>query len=388
MTKHKQTTNQKDLLILLVDDNQSNLQVLGSYLQPLNISMAFALSGKEAITVALRYRPDLILLDIMMPEMNGYEVLEELKNNPLTRQIPVIFVTASSSSKKLSKGLAAGAVDYITKPINEIELLARIKTQIHIKKNKDLIRKQISELHLTKQMLLKKEKQRVDLLNNLLPQEVLKQFEEEAEPHSAYYPEATVLFTDFKDFTKTCTKLPAEVIVKHLDKYFSLFDEIIDNYQIEKLKTIGDSYMAVGGIPKSNPSHALEITLAAMEFMQIIEEHKCENGYELPIWDMRIGINTGPLIAGIIGKTKYSYDVWGETVNKAHQIEDNGQEGKIWLSESTYHLIAPYFECTPQTIPTNEGTIHCYQLESLKETTNIKNKISSSLKKSRLLNDY
>lgn len=356
-----------EILVLLVDDNPQNLQTLATYLDSLDVSIALAQSGKEAIRVALRYRPDLILLDIIMPEMNGYQVLAELRENPLTRHISVIFITAHSSNSELSRGLEAGAVDYLTKPLNKIELLARVKTQIQIKKNRDIIRKQLSALQIKEQQLLEKERQRRELLNNLLPRQVLSNMERPNEPDtfSAFYSSATVLFTDFKAFTQSCIDLPAHVIVSHLDKYFSQFDEILKKYQIEKIKTIGDSYMAVGGIPEKNSSHALETTLAAMEFMKYIEQNKYNNEYNMPVWDMRIGINTGPLIAGIIGKSKYSYDVWGETVNLAHKIEDQGCAGKIWVSESTFEKVGEYFDFSEKYI-TEPARLRCYQLEKIK----------------------
>lgn len=192
------------------------------------------------------------------------------------------------------------------------------------------------------------EKEKADkLLLNILPAQVAEELKEKGEIKPVTYESVTILFTDFKGFTRIASKMPAEELLHILDSIFLEFDRMIDKYNIEKLKTIGDSYMCVGGIPKANNTHAVDICLAALElqnFVKTLKEAKEVIAGE-DFWDMRVGIHTGPVVAGVIGKNKFAYDIWGDTVNIASRMETNGEEGMINISKDTYDLVKSFFDC-------------------------------------------
>lgn len=155
-----------------------------------------------------------------------------------------------------------------------------------------------------------------------------------------------MLFTDFKGFTSIAEKISPVELVRELESCFLRFDEIIEKYNIEKIKTIGDAYMAAGGIPSANHTNPLDVVLAGLEmqyFMNNLKATKAAAGE--PYWELRLGINTGKLIAGVIGKKKFAYDVWGDTVNTASRMESSGEVGKVNISGKTYSLIKDFFEC-------------------------------------------
>lgn len=193
-----------------------------------------------------------------------------------------------------------------------------------------------------------KQRQRSDdLLLNILPEEVAEELKAKGSSEAKQFSEATVLFTDFKEFTNLSEKLTPKELVSDLNHCFTAFDEITHKHRIEKIKTIGDAYMAAGGLPTPNTTHAKDVVLAALEIRDFIEEgkaHKIANNQ--PFFEIRIGIHTGPLVAGIVGVKKFQYDIWGDTVNTASRMESSGEVGKVNISQFTYELLKddPDFE--------------------------------------------
>ena len=192
----------------------------------------------------------------------------------------------------------------------------------------------------------KEKKRSEDLLLNILPEEVAEELKEKGEAEARLMEEVTVLFTDFKGFTAMSEKLSPKDLVRDIHECFSAFDKIMEKYGIEKIKTIGDAYMAAGGVPIAQPGHAPNVIKAAFEIRDFIEEgkaRKIENN--LPYFEIRIGIHTGPVVAGIVGVKKFQYDIWGDTVNTASRLESSGEPGKINISEATYEQVKDHFNC-------------------------------------------
>jgi class 3 adenylate cyclase len=186
-----------------------------------------------------------------------------------------------------------------------------------------------------------------NLLLNILPYQVAKELKEGGKAEARHYEMVTVMFTDFKDFTKISELLTPAQLVAEIHVCFSAFDNIIHTHKIEKIKTIGDAYMCAGGIPEKNATHAEDIVKAAIEirdFMTVHNKEKVAKG-EIP-FEIRIGINTGPVVAGIVGVKKFAYDIWGDTVNVAARMESHGIEGQVNISGSTYQLIKDKFPCS------------------------------------------
>ena len=195
--------------------------------------------------------------------------------------------------------------------------------------------------------IIENEKNRSDsLLLNILPEETALELKENGTVKAKRFESVSVLFTDFKGFTQYSESLMPEELVKSVDFYFSKFDEIIEKYNLEKIKTVGDSYMCAGGLPYPTIDHAEKIVKAAFEIIQFVEESKNNKVNNLTKFDIRIGINTGPVVAGIVGTKKFSYDIWGDTVNVASRMETASETGKINISENTYEIVKEKFNCT------------------------------------------
>ena len=184
------------------------------------------------------------------------------------------------------------------------------------------------------------------LLLNILPSEVARELQDSGQATPRYYESVSVLFTDFKSFTSIADKMSPHELVDELNECFIAFDAITDKFKLEKIKTIGDSYMCAGGIPTPDPDHALNIIQAGLAIQDyVIEKNKIRKQKGLVAWDIRVGIHSGPVVAGVVGKKKYAYDIWGSTVNIASRMESNGEPGQVNISASTYELIKDKYNC-------------------------------------------
>ena len=178
------------------------------------------------------------------------------------------------------------------------------------------------------------------LLHNILPEEVAEELKQKGYVDAQDFETASILFTDFKSFTETASHLTPQELVEEINTCFKAFDEIIEHYQIEKIKTIGDAYMAAGGLPKPDANAVKKTILAALDMQDFIARRKRENTFRnAPAFDMRVGIHVGPIVAGIVGVKKFQYDIWGDTVNMASRMESNGIIGKVNISNATYTLV-------------------------------------------------
>jgi len=195
-------------------------------------------------------------------------------------------------------------------------------------------------------IIIEEEKNRSqNLLLNILPKKTAQELIHKGKVQSKKYNSVSVMFTDFKNFTKYSENLSPEVLVETVGFYFSKFDEIIKKYGLEKIKTIGDSYMCAGGLPFPSKNHAQNMIMAAFEIIEFVDKTKKNEKAVEKIFDIRIGINTGPIVAGVVGSTKFAYDIWGDTVNVASRMESRSEPGKINISENTYKLVKDFFEC-------------------------------------------
>ena len=194
--------------------------------------------------------------------------------------------------------------------------------------------------------IYKGKKRSDELLLNILPGETAEELKRKGHADAKFIDEATVIFTDFKGFTAFAEKLSPDELVKDLNECFSAFDQIVEKHGLEKIKTIGDAYMAAGGLPTHNKTHATDAIRAALEmrdFIEILKSRKSSSG--MPFFEIRIGIHTGPVVAGIVGIKKFQYDIWGDTVNTASRMESSGEPGKINISETTYDKVKDQFHC-------------------------------------------
>ncbi len=196
------------------------------------------------------------------------------------------------------------------------------------------------------EVILAEQKRAEELLLNILPAAIAAELKQHGMAQARQYREATVLFTDFQGFSKIANTVPANKLVADLNYCYSHFDRIIEQHGLEKIKTIGDSYMCAGGLPESDTDHAVRMVRAALDIQKFLHQWNTERvaRQEAPL-EARIGIHTGPLVAGVVGARKFAYDIWGDTVNIASRVESAGEAGKVNISENTFQLIKSSFQC-------------------------------------------
>lgn len=231
--------------------------------------------------------------------------------------------------------------------------------------------------------LIEYEKQRSDLLlRNILPEETARELKQNGRVQARRFESVSVLFTDFKGFTNFAENLSPEKLVEIIDFYFSKFDEIMETYKLEKIKTIGDSYMSVAGLHPPKEDHAKRMILAAFDIINFVGEHKDKNTLGDIQFDIRIGINSGPVVAGVVGSKKFAYDIWGDAVNVASRMESNSEAGKINISQHTYDMIKDDFECEyrGELDIKNHGAMKMYFVTAAKEGIRLKYGRDSKLK--------
>jgi class 3 adenylate cyclase len=320
-------------LILVVDDNETNRDLLSRRLTRLGHDSIMAENGRQALDTVQDHHFDLVLLDIMMPEMNGYEVLERLKADPQQQHIPVIMVSALDDIESVVRCIELGAEDYLFKPFNPTLLKARVTACLEKKRLRDQERAMLERL--------KAEQEKSEaLLLNILPQPIAERLKQGEQAIAENFAEVTVLFADIVNFTELAAQLSPADLVTLLNRIFSTFDELADRHGLEKIKTIGDAYLAVGGLPTPRPDHTEAVAAMAMDMLGAIAQFTA-NDHPLT---MRIGINTGPVGAGVIGTKKFSYDLWGDTVNTASRMESLALPGTIQVTEEVYHRLKDKYQ--------------------------------------------
>ncbi len=216
--------------------------------------------------------------------------------------------------------------------------------------------------------IYKGKKRSDELLLNILPEETARELKQKGRSEAKLIDEVSVLFTDFKEFTQFSEKLSPKELVAEIDLCFREFDNIVQKYGVEKIKTIGDSYMCAGGLPVPNKTHATDVVNAAIEIQQFMQKLRVEREAQGKLFfEIRIGIHSGPVVAGIVGVKKYSYDIWGDTVNTASRIESSGEAGKVNISGATYELVKDRFNCKyrGKIQAKNKGEIDMYFVETL-----------------------
>lgn len=316
--------------ILVVDDVLDNRQILARRLLRQGHTVLEAENGREALSALDNEQIDLVLLDIQMPEVDGFTVLEEMRASGRLVEVPVLVISAVDDRDSIVKCIELGATDHLPKPFEKAILNARVNACLERKRLYDAERNLLDQL--------KKEKKRSDeLLLNILPASIAHRLKEGEREIAEILPSVTVLFSDLVGFKKlSATQTPLET-TSLLGAMFTEFDELATRFGIEKIKTIGDAYMAVSGLPSEQESrtdmHAENAVRMAIEMANS------------PIFantsiDLRVGLHSGPVAAGVIGQSKFCYDVWGETVNIAYVMEESGAPGRVHITQETAALIS------------------------------------------------
>ncbi len=328
--------------VLVVDDSRTLRKILIRELNSLGFhNILEAADGLEAIEVVKTKPVDLMLLDMEMPELDGLGVLSQLKSDDAYKALPIIVISGADQFEKTIKCIEIGAEDYLPKPFDPILLRARIFSSLEKKRLRDLDRKHLEMLNHEKQLLEVEQMKTEKLMLNILPRPIAERLKRGEKNISGSYPDVTILFSDLVGFTKMSSKTTATDLVKLLNDLFTRFDVRAEALGLEKIKTIGDAYMAVGGLPIPRPDHAALCAEMALGMFEDLKNFNQENNAEL---NMRIGMNSGPVVAGVIGFTKFSYDLWGNTVNTASRMESTSQHGRVQVSPSTYEALKDTYD--------------------------------------------
>ena len=318
--------------ILIVDDQEPNVTMLEQMLGSAGyVSIASTQDPRKVCELHRQNRYDLILLDLQMPGMDGFQVMEGLKKIETGGYLPVLVLTAQPDHKL--RALQAGAKDFVSKPFGLAEILIRVYNMLEIR----LLHLETKRLY---EQVVAEQKVSERLLRNVLPDSIAQRLKGRPEVSADSFneriadsfPEVTVLFADIVEFTKFSASLRAEALVDVLNDIFTRFDSIANNRGLEKIKTIGDAYMAAAGLPVPVADHAARAAHMALDMLEVMDRYNEQSHHKLKV---RIGISTGAAVAGIIGKRKFLYDLWGDVVNTASRMESHGVSGRIQITDST-----------------------------------------------------
>ncbi len=319
--------------ILIVEDSPVNQELLSRILIKTHYRVLIAGSGDETFELLESVLPDLIVLDIMLPGMDGYEICRHLKKDVRMKDVPVIFISSLDTTEDKVGAFEAGGVDYITKPFHPGEVLARIHTHLQICH----LQHKLEE----KNQQLRAEKQKSEnLLRNVLPERVGRELLATGRCTPQLFTDTTVCFADIVDFTAASSELAPEVIIRELNEIFTAFDRISLRYRCERMKTIGDAFLFASGVPEPDANHAANVAGAALEMIEFLKNRNRDAEY---CWDIRVGINSGPLVGGVVGTEKYLYDIFGDTVNIAARMEEIARPMQANVSNMSFGLLKDNF---------------------------------------------
>jgi adenylate cyclase len=324
--------------ILVVDDLRTNRLKLSFGLKQQGHTVSEAENGRQALEMLRVEAFDLVLLDILMPEMDGYEVLEHMKKDSTLRDIPVIVISAQDELESVVRGIELGAEDYLPKSFDPVLLRARIDACLEKKRLRDKEQAYIREIQLERE---KSER----LLLNILPAPIAERLKQNQGIIADNFNDVSVMFIDIVDFTPLATNmLPAEM-VKMLNAVFSTFDTLVDRHGLEKVKTSGDSYLVVGGVPVPREGHVEAVADMALDVIASTSQFSRNDG---ALFQLRVGIHAGPVVAGVIGTKKFIYDLWGDTVNIASRMESHGLPGAIQVTQDIHDRLGDHYIFQPR----------------------------------------
>ena len=397
------------LTIVIAEDSRLQGRILKAALETAGYLVHWGANGSEALALIREHRPVLVVSDIEMPEMDGHELCRTLKADAELRHIPVLMLTALAATTDILDGLREGAAAYVTKPydppyvVDRIEHLIRhlsapdtpgeplpleyggetmqldvsrrqllnllLSTYENILRQNTKLEEMHSQLSAASELVKTSLQKTQELLYRVFPRQIADELANAGQSQPRHFNAVTVLFTDFVGFTRVAETMEPQRLINGLEEYFRRFDALTARCQMEKLKTIGDAYVAAGGVPTANATHPLDAALLAMAIRECVTDAAREwEGTGAPTFAIRIGLHTGPLVAGVIGEQRFTYDLWGDTVNTASRMESGGEPGRINISAATHKLVEPFFECTPRgsVAVKNRTAVEMYFLERLR----------------------
>jgi adenylate cyclase len=313
-------------LILVVDDIEDNRYALTRRLQREGFDRVIeATNGREALQTLDREAVDLVLLDIMMPEVDGFEVLSRMRADTRWRDIGVIIISASEELEGIVRAVQLGAEDYIPKPFNPVLLRARIDAS--------LARKRLRDQEAAHMRRLEEERRRTErLLRAILPDDAVRELKGTNTVRPRRFSDVAILFCDVVDFTPWCEANPPEVVVEGLSRLVHRFEDIVERHGLEKIKTVGDAFVATAGLLHGLDHPVLTCVRAGHEMVEAARRLD-------PPWEVRVGIHQGPVVAGIMGRRQFQFDLWGDAVNTAARVSEAARPGAVTVTGQTWLAI-------------------------------------------------
>lgn len=323
-----------DAAILIVDDDDNNRFTLAQRLKREGYeTVTTANDGEEALALLCRRQFDLVLLDVMMPRLDGIGVLAAMKVDPVLKYIPVIMISAVNDLDRVVRCIELGAEDYLPKPFNKVLLRARVGACLEKKWLRDQERAYSIQIEQQRGRLS-------NLLHAILPAPAVAELEETGRVEPRRYPDVAVLFCDIVGFTTYCDEHPPEKVIQHLQHLGDAFEGLTASYGLEKIKTVGDAFLATGNLLVPHPDavmSALECAFGMIEAARLGPAR----------WELRCGLHIGAVVAGVVGRSKFSFDLWGDTVNVAARLVAVGDIGCVHLSEPAYTQVGGRCDAEP-----------------------------------------
>jgi adenylate cyclase len=309
--------------LLVVDDEPFNHTLIKRLLDAEGYAdVSFADNGRQALDMLQESNFDIVLLDIEMPELNGFEVLESIKADLNHRHVPVIMISGVEDTESIAKCIELGAEDYLAKPFNATILRARLGACVEKKRLRDQEKSHLEQIRTEK-------KKADELLTVILPSSIASELKATGKVQPRGYDKIGILFCDIVGFTNYCSGRSAEEVVTGLQALFTKFEEITSKYKMEKIKTIGDEFMAAAGLTNPDYEPLLTVVKCGLEMAAAAPEVNAD-------WKVRVGVHAGPLVAGIVGDQKYQFDVWGDTVNVAARMAGAGNPGAVTMTHDSW----------------------------------------------------
>ena len=332
-------------LVLIVDDTPTNVSIIANVLQG-KFKTKIATNGEKALALAQATdKPDLILLDVEMPGMDGYEVCRRLKGAPSTANIPVIFLTGKTEHEDEKLGFEVGAVDYIHKPFSTEIVLARVQTHLSLQAAIRTAEEATKEADI--------------LLHALLPEKAAEEIKTIGTVIPRRFENVAVLFCDVANFTAYCDNHEPEDVVARLDALFVIFERLSQKYNLEKIKTIGDCFMSAAGLLNDVDDPLRAAINCGLEMSSVLIDANLG-------WEVRVGIHIGPLVAGVVGQERYQFDIWGDTVNIAARLVTHAKPGCVAVVEDVWKSVADDYlgESLGEQKIKGKGSLPIYRLSS------------------------
>ncbi len=324
---------------------------------------------KDKSIAELRLKEETQRLELLQKEADEMEREAEIESLNQKQKIDQLQIERQQSFMQFALGLGIALLAILGLILFSF-FNARKKNRLLAQQNQE-IEAQKTEIEKSRDVIEQERAKSEDLLLNVLPAATAKELKETGAATPRHYKKVSVLFTDFAGFTNLSAQMPPEEIIEELNTCFLAFDEIIEGHNLEKIKTVGDAYMCAGGLPEENDTNPVDTVSAAIEMKNYISSRRAAKLAEgKPYWDMRVGVHTGEVVAGVVGSKKFAYDIWGDTVNTASRMETNGEGGKVNISQTTYELVKDHFDCKFRgTLPVKDkGEVAMYFVSKPKLT--------------------